>query len=106
MLVQVEQNGPPDAAVVTRVLAGRRVVEQAQDSFDAAVERVQPAVGALLTRMRSLGETPAEIEMEFGIGFTAEAGAFVAAAGASANFLIRMRWRPGSNRPDQQPGEQ
>ena len=105
VLVQVEQDGPP-SGVVTRGRADQRVVEQAQDSFDTAVGRIQPAVGALLTRMRTLRDAPEEIEVEFGIGFSAEAGAFLAAAGASANFLIRMRWRPGSDRTDQQPQEE
>ncbi|HET7327067.1 MAG TPA: CU044_2847 family protein [Nocardioidaceae bacterium] len=92
VLVQVAEDGA-GGGELTRGWGERRVVEQAQQSFDEAVDRVQPAVRALLARLRALADTPEEIQVEFGVQLSAEAGAFVAAASATANFRVSMTWR-------------
>lgn len=78
-----------------------RVVEQAQQSFERAVARVQPAVQGLLNQLMSLAETPEEIQVEFGLQLSAEVGAFVAGASSSGNFKVSMTWhrQPGSTDP-------
>ena len=99
VLVQVEDGSAAGGygGDVTRGWGDRdqRVVEQAQQSFEAAVTRVQPAVQALVRRLRSLAESPAEITIDFGIELSAEVGAFVAGASSTGNFTVSMTWRPG-----------
>ena len=73
----------------------QRVVAQAQQSFEQAVGRVQPAVQALVRRLRSVAESPEEIKVDFGIELSAEVGAFVTGASATGNFTVSMTWRPG-----------
>ena len=85
-----------DAAVgpVTRGLGDRHeVAEQAQQTFEQAVARVQPAAQALISRLRSLADAPEEIGVEFGLELSAEAGAFIAAASSTANFKVTLTWR-------------
>ena len=84
---------------VTRGWPDRRVVEQAQQSFEQAVGRVQPAVQAMLGRLRALADAPDEVQVEFGVQLSAEAGAFVAAASSTGNFRVSMTWRspPGQS---------
>jgi len=94
VLVQVEEDGP-GGGEVTRGWGDQRVVEQAQRSFEQAVGRVLPAVQALLTRLRALADTPEEIQVEFGVQLSAEAGAFVVAASSTGNFRVTMTWRSG-----------
>ncbi|SFO71809.1 hypothetical protein SAMN05660464_0723 [Geodermatophilus dictyosporus] len=77
----------------------QRVVEQAQQSFEAAVSRVQPAVQALVQRLRSVDRNLAEITVDFGIELSAEVGAFVAGASSTGNFTVSMTWRPGRDDP-------
>jgi hypothetical protein len=69
-----------------------RVVEQAQQSFERAVQRVQPAVHGLLQQLRSLAETPDQVQVEFGLQLSAEVGAFVAGASSSGNFKVLLTW--------------
>ena len=99
VLVQVEDGsaGGHSGGEVTRSWGERdqRVVEQAQQSFEQAVGRVQPAVQALVRRLRSLAESPEEITVDFGIELSAEVGAFVAGASSTGNFTVSMTWRPG-----------
>ena len=100
VLVQVEDGaaaGGYGGGDVTRGWGGReeRVVAQAQQSFEQAVGRVQPAVQALVRRLRSVAESPEETKVDFGIELSAEVGAFVTGASATGNFTVSMTWRPG-----------
>ena len=69
-----------------------RVVEQAKQSFEQAVGRVQPAVQALLGQLRTLAEAPEQVQVEFGLQLSAEVGAFVAGASTTGNFKVSMTW--------------
>jgi Trypsin-co-occurring domain 1 len=100
VLVQVEDGataGGYGGGEVTRSWGDRdqRVVAQAQQSFEQAVGRVQPAVQALVRRLCSVAESPEEIKVDFGIELSAEVGAFVTGASATGNFTVSMTWRPG-----------
>lgn len=99
VLVQAEDGtaaGGHDGGEVTRGWGNRdeRVVLQAQQSFEQAVGRVQPAVQALVRRLRSVAESPEEIKVDFGLELSAEVGAFVAGASSTGNFTVSMTWRP------------
>ena len=100
VLVQVEDGSTAagyGGGEVTRGWGDReeRVVKQAQQSFEQAVSRVQPAVQALVRRLRSVAESPEEITVDFGVELSAEVGAFVAGASSTGNFSVSMTWRPG-----------
>ncbi|MGY1761959.1 CU044_2847 family protein [Geodermatophilus sp. SYSU D00779] len=100
VLVQAEDGtaaGGYGDGEVTRGWGDRdeRVVLQAQQSFEEAVGHVQPAVQALVRRLRSVAERPEEITIDFGLELSAEVGAFVAGASSTGNFTVSMTWRPG-----------
>jgi Trypsin-co-occurring domain 1 len=99
VLVQVEDGsavGGYGGGEVTRGWGDReeRVIVQAQQSFEQAIGRVQPAVQALVRRLRSVAESPEEIKVDFGVELSAEVGAFVAGASSTGNFRVSMTWRP------------
>jgi hypothetical protein len=90
VLVEVEGSA---AGPVTRGLGDRHgVTEQARQTFEQAVARVQPAAQALVSRLRTLADSPEEIGVEFGLELSAEAGAFIAAASSTANFKVTLTW--------------
>ena len=95
VLIQVEDRHSGDGEV-TRGWGerDRRVIEQAQESFEQAVGRVQPAVQALLAQVRSLATSPETVSVEFGLELSAEVGAFVANASSKGNFKVSLTWRP------------
>ncbi len=98
VLVQVDDAGP--RGDVTRGWGDRdqRVVDQARHSFEQAVGRVQPAIQGLLRQLRSVAESPEQIQVEFGLQLSAEVGAFVAGASSTGNFKVSMTWqRPSGN---------
>ena len=95
VLIQVEDRHSGDGEV-TRGWGerDRRVIEQAQESFEQAVGRVQPAVQALLAQVRSLADSPDTVSVEFGIELGAEVGAFVANASSKGHFKVSLSWHP------------
>lgn len=93
VVVQVEDGHAPDGPV-TRGWGDQepRVVEQARQTFEQAVGRVQPAVQALLGQLRTLAEAPEQVQVEFGLQLSAQVGAFVAGASTAGNFKVSMTW--------------
>lgn len=103
VVVQVE-DGHGGSGEVTRGWGDHeppRVVEQARQTFEQAVGRVQPAVQALLGQLRTLAEAPEQVQVEFGLQLSAEVGAFVAGASTTGNFKVSMTWhgQPRSDGP-------
>jgi Trypsin-co-occurring domain 1 len=90
VLVEVDSES---AGPVTRGLGDRRTVQHAQQTFEQAISRVQPAAELLLSRLRLLADAPDEVQVEFGLALSAEAGAFIAAASSTANFRVSLTWR-------------
>jgi|SRR5215218_4964219 len=91
VLVQVDEAA---AGPATRGLGDRRLVtEQAHQTFEQAITRVQPAAQALISRLRALADAPDEVGVEFGLELSAEAGAFIASASSTANFKVTLTWR-------------
>ncbi len=86
ILVEVEAEGGMQPAA-----AG--VVEKAQKSFDAALENVKESAAVIVEKLRTLAEPPQEIQVEFGLKMNLEGKAFIAAAGAEANFKVALKWK-------------
>ncbi|MBA2443968.1 MAG: hypothetical protein H0V49_01385 [Nocardioidaceae bacterium] len=77
---------------VTRGLRQERSIENAQQTFEQAIARVQPAAEAIIGRLRFISDPPDEVHVEFGLELSAEAGAFIASASTTANFKVSLTW--------------
>ncbi|MFF0203904.1 CU044_2847 family protein [Streptomyces sp. NPDC005017] len=96
--VLVEVSGQP-AGVVTRGIQGTEVADRAKRSFEEAIYRVQPAMHAVVAHIQSAAQSPDEIQVAFGLNLHAEAGAFIAAASATANFTVTLTWQRNQSGP-------
>jgi hypothetical protein len=92
VVVEVADTTPGDGAVM-RGLGRDGLVEQTEHTFEHAIGRIQPAASALIQKLRSLPEAPDEVNVEFGLELSAEAGAFIASASTAANFKVSLTWR-------------
>jgi hypothetical protein len=79
--------------VVTRGGAHGELFARAQQTFEAALGHVQPAVQGVINELLSLKNRPDEVCVEFGLDMHAEVGAFVAAASSTSNFKVTLSWR-------------
>jgi hypothetical protein len=95
--VLVEVTDGEAATTVTRGWGNQGAVSvRAEQSFEQAIGRVQPAVQALLAQLRGMQDEPDEVVVEFGIEIAVEAGAFIASASSAANFKVSLVWRSSS----------
>jgi hypothetical protein len=91
ILAEVEV--PAGKGLVPAATPEAGVAGRAMQTFEAALEKVKPAAGSLIQKLSDL--SPGEIEMEFGITLSADAGAFLASAGAEAHFKVTLTWTSG-----------
>jgi len=90
VLIEAEEaaGGP-----VTRGLHPSEVIETVGNSFEAAIEAIKPAAVAVASKFRSFVDAPEDVEVEFGLKFSGQAGAFIASASTEAQFRIKMVWK-------------
>ena len=90
ILVEVEEN---EAGGVIKAARAGDTVEKASKTFEQAMDKVRPAASAIIAKIRGLHDAPDEVEVQFGLKLSAEAGAFVAAAGVDANYAVTLKWK-------------
>lgn len=66
--------------------------EQAGNRFTESIAKIKPAAEAVLKTFKDLN-TPAEINLEFGIKFNAKAGAIFASVDSEATFKVALKWK-------------
>jgi hypothetical protein len=102
--VEVETSGPSDA--YTRVASKPGAIAgKASETFQKALEPLRPAVGAVLDKLTSLAVPPEEVQLEFSVKLTGQAGAIFAATSAEGQLKVAVTWRrqgtsPVSGEPD------
>jgi hypothetical protein len=97
VLVRVDENfvGAEPGPLVRGGLRDRADLPQrAARTFDESVRAIQPAAEVLLQTMSGLSNSPDEIQVEFAIELSAQAGACIATLGSTANFRVSLTWRP------------
>ncbi|MCW6010470.1 hypothetical protein K1W54_38870 [Micromonospora sp. CPCC 205371] len=62
-------------------------------SFGSALAHARRAAEVALRQFTSMVDGPDEIELEFGIRFSAESGAIIAKATTEGNINVKLIWR-------------
>ena len=75
-----------------------KVAEAVVPTFEAALDKVRPVADAVITKLKGLATAPDQIQVEFGLKLTAQAGAIIAAAGGEANFKVALTWKRPESR--------
>jgi len=93
--VFIESGAGSGGAKLRRVGRGDGKSEQVDQRFEDAVARIRPAAQVLLDSLKDLN-SPEEIGLEFGIKFSASAGAIFASVDSEAAFKVSIKWKnPG-----------
>ena len=83
----------PEPGIEMASTRDSKVINKASQTFEAALETVKPAASGIIAKLRKLVDPPNEIEVEFGILMSADAGAVVATAGVEANYKVTLKWK-------------
>ena len=69
------------------------MVETVKNTFEASIEAIKPAAVAVVSKFRSFADAPEGVEVEFGLKFAGQAGAFIASASTEAQFRVKLTWK-------------
>ncbi|MEO3813827.1 CU044_2847 family protein [Sphaerisporangium sp. B11E5] len=69
------------------------IITASADSLQSALAPIRTAAEAALDTFRKAG--PNEVEIEFGVRLTAEAGAVIAKTGTEGHLTVKLTWREG-----------
>jgi hypothetical protein len=79
------------------VMRGRGRVDDAVDEvhrrFEDVLDRLRGTLEPLVGSLRDIAADADDVEIQFGVGFTAEAGVVVSSLSGGANFSITIRWK-------------
>jgi Trypsin-co-occurring domain 1 len=89
--VLVEIAAEPDGPVVRGGRRQQQVVEAGR-TLEAVLADLGPTAQAIVGRLRSLAQSPDEIQVEFGVKLNASARLVVAQSTGEANFRVALRW--------------
>jgi len=89
MLAEVDV--APGAGFVPAAGDAAGAVVTASKTFEAALQTIAPAAASLATTLRKI--SPGEVQIEFGLKLSADAGAFFASAGAESTFKVKLTWK-------------
>ena len=87
MLVEVDE---PEGTGLEKVSL-KDGIEKAQQTFEKSLDKVRPAAQYILEKLRSLHDSPDEIEVQFGLKLNAGSGVILA-AGVEANYTVKLKW--------------
>ena len=91
IVVETEEPEPPGGITRAAKKPGE-VLEEAKQTFEAALEKIQHATESAIINLRDLSVQPDEITMEFGFNLSAQFGAVIASASAEANYKVTLSW--------------
>lgn len=98
--VRIEVEPSPTQRGTAPVARVADLVEKAQEGFEEALENVRKVANRVADKMQALELKPAKTQVQFGLKFTAEAGAIVAKTAAEAQLQITLVWERATVRPD------
>lgn len=80
------------------------VAIKAKTTFEDALETVRYNAGVFIEKLRSLSESPDEVEINFGLKAIGEAGGtfVIAKGGLEANYNVKLVWKRAEEKQDNQ----
>jgi len=103
ILVRVDTVDPHDG-VVTRGGRADQAIEEAGQTFEAALGTIRDVAEAVLHQLAGLAAPPDQVRVEFGLELTAKAAVVVASAGATAQLRVELAWNPVAPQGQPAPG--
>ena len=88
----VETVETADGTPLVEASRAGKAIKRASQSFSEALDTLKPAASAIIGKVRELSDPPDSIAVEFGLTLTAEAGAYVAMLGTTANYKVTLTW--------------
>lgn len=80
-----------------------QLIERSQQALDSAMNTIQQMGDRVVSAITAMKDhPPQEVEVEFGITLSAEAGALIAKVATEAAFTVKLKW-VAEKSEDEQP---
>lgn len=79
--------------LVTRGLGDSKIVQRAEQTFEAALRPIRAVSEGLLAELRESTRRPDSVTVEFGLEFTAESSAVLCGATGAATIRVELTWQ-------------
>ena len=96
MLVEVDEPEPEAGLVQAGLVFG-----DVRQTFEEGLDKTKSLAGKIIAKFRGLHDSPDEIELEFGLKLSTEAGVFLASAGMEANYTVTLTWKKDKKKEDE-----
>jgi len=97
ILIEIDEDAELMPEEMIKAGLGKRAqvaITRVQTTFEDALEVVRRNADAFIKKMRTLHDSPDEVEVAFGLKATGELGNFaVAKTGAEANYTVKLTWK-------------
>ena len=80
---------------MVEVSAASGAVGKAKKNFEDSLDTIEEVANAVQKKVNSSSSKPAEIKVEFGLKFSAEAGAIIAKTAVEAHIKLTLTWKNG-----------
>jgi hypothetical protein len=77
----------------TRGLQPTEIVQRVSATFEEVVDKIRAPVNALIKTFEQAASGVDEVELNFGLGFRADAGAIISKVGGETNIAVTIRWK-------------
>ena len=74
-----------------------KIAEQAKQTFEQAMENLEPMVKAVKTKLDDMADSADEIEVKFGVKLSGEVGALITTVGGEVNYEITLKWKKNTS---------
>lgn len=91
VLVQVDEAAP--SGTVMRGMSVEDKLEQADRTFEAALQPIAAVAQSVLAKLSHLATAPDEITVDFGIELTGHLGAVLASTDVGAQLHVSLVWK-------------
>src|SRR5512144_1799966 len=87
LLVEVDEELEPD---VVRVGRAGEIAATARQTLEASLDQLKPMASAVVDRLRTIQHPPQQVNVEFGVKLTAQAGMVIAASSGEATLTVSL----------------
>lgn len=77
---------------ITRAGKQQELIVKANQSLESALGKIRTLAEAIVDCLNSVSRKPSEVEVEFSLKMSAEAGVVIASGQIEANYTVKLKW--------------
>lgn len=81
-----------DGGLFAPVASSGRVIEKAKDFLDSSFNQIKVFANGIADSIKNLDTAPDEIEVEFAVKFSADAGVIISSVSSEASITVKLKW--------------